>query len=103
MVKEFEDAAYGLKVNEYTKEPVKTSYGYHVILKTGEKEKSELKDVKDTIIDKIVEKKLDEDKTIGITALDNIRKDYGLKIKDSVLKREYNNYIQEQKDYYNKQ
>ena len=28
MVKEFETAAYKLKVNEYTKKPVKTTYGY---------------------------------------------------------------------------
>lgn len=101
MVQEFEDAAYSLKVNEYTKEPVKTTYGYHIILKTGEKEKEELKKVKDTIIDKLVEKKLADDKTLGVTALENIRKDYGLKIKDSIIKREYKNYIQEQKDYYN--
>ncbi|HVN48734.1 MAG TPA: peptidylprolyl isomerase [Bacteroidota bacterium] len=31
MVPEFEDAAYGLKVGEYTKVPVRTRYGYHVI------------------------------------------------------------------------
>ena len=103
MVKEFEDAAYALNVDEYTKEPVKTSYGYHIILKTGQKDKAELKDVKDTIIDKIVEKKINEDKLIAVTALENIRKDYGLKINDSILKREYKEYIQEQKDYYNEQ
>ncbi|MBR3490578.1 MAG: peptidylprolyl isomerase [Bacilli bacterium] len=103
MVKEFEDAAYALNVDEYTKEPVKTSYGYHIILKTGQKDKAELKDVKDTIIDKIVEKKINEDKLIAVTALEKIRKDYGLKINDSILKREYKEYIQEQKDYYNEQ
>jgi peptidyl-prolyl cis-trans isomerase SurA len=31
MVPEFEDAAYGLKPGEYTKVPVRTRYGYHVI------------------------------------------------------------------------
>ncbi|MBR4830759.1 MAG: peptidylprolyl isomerase [Bacilli bacterium] len=103
MVSEFEEAAYKLNVNEYTKEPVKTSYGYHIILKTGQKDKAELKDVKDEIIEKLVERKTEEDKTIAITTLDKIRKDYGLKISDSTLKREYNKYIQEQKDYYNEQ
>ncbi len=31
MVPEFEDAAYQLKVGEYTKAPVRTRYGYHII------------------------------------------------------------------------
>ncbi|WP_297574054.1 peptidylprolyl isomerase [uncultured Campylobacter sp.] len=35
MVKEFSDAVAGLKVNELTKDPVKTQFGYHVILKTN--------------------------------------------------------------------
>lgn len=95
MVKEFEEAAYNLKVNEYTKEPVKTTYGYHIILRTGEKDKAKLKDVKDEIIEKIVTKKKEEDKTINVTALDEIRKNYKLKFKDSKLKKFYNEYIDE--------
>ena len=95
MVLEFETAAYNLKVNEYTKEPVKTSYGYHIILKTGEKDKEALKDVKEEIINALVTKKK-EDKTINVTALDAIRKNYKLKFKDSKLKKIYNEYIDEQ-------
>lgn len=98
MVKEFETAAYNLKVKEYTKEPVKTSYGYHIILKTGEKDKAKLKDVKKEIIEKLVEKKKEEDKTITVTALDEIRKNYKLKIKDSKLKKIYKEYINESKE-----
>jgi len=96
MVQEFEDAAYALKVNEYTKEPVKTSYGYHIILKTGEKEKKSLKKAKAEIIEKLIDQKQSEDKTITVTALDEIRKNYGLKFKDSKLKSIYKEYIDEQ-------
>ena len=42
MENSFETAAYELKVNEYTKEPVKTSYGYHIIKKTKEYDKDKL-------------------------------------------------------------
>ena len=62
MVKEFEEAAYNLKVNEYTKEPVKTTYGYHIILKTGEKDKPKYKEVKESIVKKITEERLNEEK-----------------------------------------
>ena len=96
IVQEFEDAAYALKVNEYTKEPVKTSYGYHIILKTGEKEKKSLKKAKAEIIEKLIDQKQSEDKTITVTALDEIRKNYGLKFKDSKLKSIYKEYIDEQ-------
>ena len=96
MVQEFEDAAYALNVDEYTKEPVKTSYGYHIILKTGEKKKKELKKVKEDIIEKIAEQKKSEDATLSVTALDEIRKNYGLKFKDSKLKSIYKEYIEEQ-------
>lgn len=33
MVKEFETAAFDLAIGEYTKEPVETTYGYHVIMR----------------------------------------------------------------------
>ena len=96
MVEEFEKAAFALKLNEYTTEPVKTSYGYHIILKTGEKEKEKLDKLKDEIRETIAKEKSDNDSTLQITALDEIRKNYKLTFKDSALKRVYNEYIEEQ-------
>jgi len=101
MVEEFETAAYALKLNEYTKEPVKTSYGYHVILKTKEYDKDKLENVKDDIIETLANELLENDKTISITALKELRKDKGMKIEDSKLKSAYNKYMNSLYNYYN--
>ena len=37
MVEPFEEAAFALKKGKYSKEPVKSQFGYHIILKTDEK------------------------------------------------------------------
>ena len=96
MVAEFEKAAYALKVNEYTKEPVKTTYGYHIILKTEEAEKQKYEDVKENIITKLLEKKKEEDKNYMINTLKKIRDKYKLKFDDSGIEDKYNEYIDAQ-------
>lgn len=100
MEETFENAAYALKVNEYTKEPIKTSYGYHIIKKTKEYDKKELKEVKDDIIKTLADKKINEDKTTSITALKELRKNKGMKIEDNELKSSYNKYINSLYNYY---
>ncbi len=95
MVAEFEEAAYKLKLNKYTTEPVKTKFGYHIILKTGEKEKAKLEDVKDSIINKLAEEAM-ADKTFAINAMVEIRKNSGMKIEDDELAKQYSTYISNQ-------
>lgn len=92
----FETAAYALKLNKYTTTPVKTSYGYHIILKTGEKDKATLADSKKTIVTKLGKELQTSDKTLSINALVDLRKDYGMKIEDSDLKKQYETYISNQ-------
>ena len=90
MVTEFSDAVKKLKVDEYTTEPVKSQFGYHIILKTGEKDKPKLKEVKKDIIETLRNEKLDEDTTLYYTALIKIREKNNIKWKDSELKKQYN-------------
>ena len=92
MVKEFEEAAYKLEVGKYTKEPVKTQFGYHIILKTKDYGKGELKDAKDKIVETLLNEKLNSESDIVFKTLIDIREDYGLVIEDTKLKEQYDNY-----------
>ena len=97
MVAEFDAAAFKLKKGKYTTSPVKTQYGYHIILKVDEKTKPSLKDSKKEIIETLVKQKLEKNPALQYEALDNIRKDAGLKFEDKDLKTAYNKYVQNQK------
>lgn len=94
MVEAFEKAAYKLSVDEYTTEPVETTYGYHIIKKTGEKEKPSFEKSKSTIIEKIVDDKKENDTTITAKAMKALREKYKLNIKDKYLKKAYNDYVE---------
>lgn len=93
MEEAFETAAYKLNVNEYTTTPVETSYGYHIIMKTGQKDKPSYKKSKDSIKEKLVDEKKDNDSTISAKAMIALRKKYNIKIKDKTVKNDYNSYI----------
>lgn len=95
MVDEFSNAVKELKVDEYSKEPVKTSYGYHIILKTGAKEKPELKDVKEEIKEKITLQRLNEDVTLYYQTLIDIREANNIKWNDTVLEDKYNDLMEQ--------
>ena len=93
MTEEFSNAVKKLNKDEYTKEPVKTTYGYHIILKTGEKDKPKLKKVKSDIIDKLTEQKLNNSKTLYYETLMDIRNENGIKWNDDTLKKAYEDYM----------
>lgn len=92
-VTEFDDAAFALKTNQYTTSPIKTSYGYHVILKTKEYEKEKLDDMKDKIKTTLAEEKIENDSTMQAQALNDLRKKNNIKINDKDLERAYNKYM----------
>ena len=92
------EATQKLENNSYTKEPVQTSYGYHVIYRIDQKEKPALKDVKEEIITSLVSEHKSKDTSVQYKALDKMREDAKLKFTDTVLEKKYETY----KSQYNK-
>ncbi len=95
MTEAFSNAVKELKKDEYTKEPVKTEYGYHVILKTDEKEKPTLKEAKDDIKEKLAKQKLNDDNALYYEALIGYREKKKISWNDDVLKKAYEDYMNE--------
>lgn len=94
MVSSFENATIKLKVNEFTTTPVESEYGYHIILKTGEKDKPELKEVKDEIIEELAAEIKDADDYIQYKALAALRDEYKIEFQDDELKKQYKSYLE---------
>lgn len=93
MLEEFEKAAFALKKGKYTTTPVKTKYGYHIILKTDEKEKPSLEDKKEEIISTLASEAKSNDTALSINALVELRKEYGMNIEDDEMSKLYSTYI----------
>lgn len=90
-------ALKNLKDGEYTKELVKTTYGYHIIHRIDQKDKASLEDVKDAVIDVLVSNKKAEDTNLYYKALAHLREENNLKFSDTVMESKYNEYLKENK------
>lgn len=89
MDENFWNAAYALKDGEYTKEPVKSAYGYHIILKVSSTPVEKYKDIKDEVKKAYAESLLAQDSTLFAKKWDELRKQYKMDIKDSNLNKGY--------------
>lgn len=97
-VPEFYNAAYELEEGEYTSTPVKSKYGYHIIMLVKKNEKEPLENLKDTIKDSIVEEKLQSDQNLQTTTWDKIRSKYNISINDTNIKNAYKSSIESAKN-----
>jgi foldase protein PrsA len=93
MVAEFEEAAFALEVGEFTAAPVQSQFGYHIILKTEEEEKSSLEDMRAEIVSGLVATQLQVDAALSQTILKELRDANDLVIQDSVLQAIYETYL----------
>lgn len=93
VVSEFYDASANLKDGEYTKEPVKTQFGYHVILRISSKKVESFDKMKDQVKRDYGEQVLNSDPNLQVKKWDELRKSYKLNIVDSNIKEQYNKTI----------
>ena len=91
----FVSAAAALKKGAYSKEPVKTKYGYEIILKVDEKDKKKKDDLESTIRQTLADEKIKEDSstTTYYQRLRDWRESKGLKFEDKELKKMYDKYM----------
>lgn len=82
-----------LKVGTYSKSPVLTSYGYHIVYKKAQKDKPELDSVKDDVKDILAKEKKENDTNLYYKALIKLRADSKLEFNDTKLKDEYKSYV----------
>lgn len=89
VVSEFFTAADKLKDGEYTKEPVKSSYGYHIIYKVSSVPLGKFKDIKDEVKQAYGESILNADSSLQNSKWNELRQSYKLKIYDDDIKDAY--------------
>lgn len=94
MDENFIDAAKNLEVGKYTETPVKSSYGYHIILKEEQKDKESIDSIKDTITERVAKDNLADDSTLSTKALKALRENYGIHFEDDRLENSYEIYMQ---------
>lgn len=92
LVTEYVEASKELENGTYSKEPVKTDYGYHVIYKVDQKDKPSLEEATNDIVEVLGKDLEDDDTYIKYKALIQLREDNKLKFKDSKFKEEYKEY-----------
>lgn len=95
VVEEFWDASYELEDGELTQEPIKTTYGYHIILKVSSTPVEEYKDIKDDVKAAYAESLLSNDSTLQVTAWDELRSQYKMSIKDDFIKALYKSTVKD--------
>ena len=87
---DFINQAIKLNAGEYSKTPIKTTYGYHIIYIVSKEDKPSLEDTKETIINTIAENKIKDNENYMYTAWKAVREKYNFTINDTIVNEKYN-------------
>ena len=82
-----------LKVGKYSKTPVLTSYGYHIVYKIAQKDTPTLEEVKEDIVEILSTEKKNADENLYYKSLIFMREEAKLEFVDTVLADDYKTYI----------
>lgn len=81
-----------LEVGKYSKTPVLTSYGYHIVFKVDQKDKPSLEEVKDDVIGVLATEIKNDDTNLYYKALIAMREKANLEFTDTKLGNEYKDF-----------
>ena len=87
-------AAYELKDGQYSTKVITTELGYHIIYRESSKEKAALKDVKESIVEKLATDYRSKNSVAAVKAMQELRKKHEMEIIDTDLKAQYAKMIQ---------
>lgn len=82
-----------LKVGKYSKTPVLTSYGYHIVYKIAQKDTPTLEEVKEDIVEILSTEKKNADENLYYKSLIFMREEAKLEFVDTVLADDYKTYV----------
>ena len=92
------DSAYleeckNLEVGTYSKNPVLSSYGYHIVYKIDQKDKPELDSVKEEVREVLADEKKNDDENLYYKALIHMREEANIEFFDTKFNDAYSEYI----------
>ncbi|MEG0826193.1 MAG: peptidylprolyl isomerase [Bacilli bacterium] len=92
----FWQASYKLEKDKYTKSPVESQFGYHIIYKISAEDKPSLENSKDKIIEALIDKKINEENAVAKNWV-KIREKYKLNILETTINDFYKDTIKKLK------
>ena len=95
LAEEYVEASKNLEKDTYTKEAVKTSFGYHIIYCVNKADKPSLEESTNDIVEILSADLEAADETIRYKALIKLREDNKLKFKDDKLAEDYKEYCEQ--------